>query len=110
MGDSFLMAMPWKTRNLEEQRWELVRLMRGGKVSVCELCRRLLISRKTAYKWRRRHRLARSALGCTPALLNVPRVLHKLAALQLQFELGLAGLLQALGCLVQSLYRLIATQ
>src|SRR5258706_9778154 len=57
MGDSFLMAMPWKTRNLEEQRWELVRLMRGGKVSVCELCRRLLISRKTAYKWRRRHRL-----------------------------------------------------
>jgi transposase InsO family protein len=49
--------MPWKTRNLEEQRWELVRLMSGGKVSVCELCRRLLISRKTAYKWRRRHRL-----------------------------------------------------
>ena len=46
--------MPWKTKSLEEQRWELVRLVRGGKLSFSEVCRRLGISRKTGYKWWRR--------------------------------------------------------
>jgi len=46
--------MPWKTNSKEEQRFDLVRQMMAGLVSVIALCRRFGISRQTAYKWRRR--------------------------------------------------------
>jgi len=49
--------MPWKTNSKEEQRFDLVRQMMAGLVSVIALCRRFGISRQTAYKWRRRYRL-----------------------------------------------------
>jgi transposase-like protein len=51
--------MPWKTNSKEEQRFDLVRQMMAGLVSVITLCRRLGISRQTAYKWRRRYRLGK---------------------------------------------------
>jgi putative transposase len=51
--------MPWKLKGKIEQRFDLVRQMGAGKVSVKELCRRFLISRQTAYKWRERFRLGR---------------------------------------------------
>jgi len=44
--------MPWKFTQKEEQRFDLVRQMRAGHLSVSELCRRFKISRQTAYKWR----------------------------------------------------------
>jgi putative transposase len=46
--------MPWKKASEQEQRYDLVKEMRLEKVSVTELCRELKISRKTAYKWKRR--------------------------------------------------------
>jgi putative transposase len=49
--------MPWKTTSKEEQRLELVRLMRAGQVPVVELCGRFNISRTTAYKWLWQYRL-----------------------------------------------------
>jgi putative transposase len=51
--------MPWKSTSKQEQRFDLVCQMRAGKSSVTELCRRFKISRKTAYKWRRRYRVGR---------------------------------------------------
>ena len=51
--------MPWKTTNQQEQRFDLIRQMQSGQMSVTELCRRFKISRFTAYKWRRRYRLGR---------------------------------------------------
>jgi transposase InsO family protein len=48
--------MPWKTKNQQEQRYELVRAMKAGGESVSDLSRRWHVSRKTAYKWRRRYR------------------------------------------------------
>ena len=48
--------MPWKTKNVEEQRWEVLQEIRFGKFSVSELSRRYHISRKTVYKWRQRFR------------------------------------------------------
>ena len=51
--------MPWKNRSKEEQRFDLVRLMRRGELTVGELAHRFNISRQTAYKWRRRYRQSR---------------------------------------------------
>lgn len=48
--------MPWKAKNEQEQRYELVRAMEAGVESVTELSRRWRVSRKTAYKWQRRYR------------------------------------------------------
>src|SRR5881394_156859 len=48
--------MPWKTQCPSEQRWDLVRQMNAGRLTVTELCRRFKISRQTAYKWRGRYR------------------------------------------------------
>jgi putative transposase len=45
--------MPWKFIKQEEQRFDLVRQMAAGNISVTELCRRFRISRQTAYKWRK---------------------------------------------------------
>lgn len=43
--------MPWKTEYLRDQRWRFLKLWLSRKTSVVELCRRVKISRKTAYKW-----------------------------------------------------------
>ncbi len=43
--------MPWKTPCLCAQRWRLVKSWRAGKMALSGLCRRIGISRKTAYKW-----------------------------------------------------------
>lgn len=51
--------MPWKTKNRQEQRYELIRLMMKREQSVRELSRRFKISCKTAYKWRARFRVGR---------------------------------------------------
>ena len=48
--------MPWKTKSKEEQRFDLVRQIAAGQLSVSELCRRFRISRQTAYKWQKRYR------------------------------------------------------
>jgi len=48
--------MPWKAKNEQEQRYELVRGMEEGRESITELSRRWRVSRKTAYKWRKRYR------------------------------------------------------
>lgn len=48
--------MPWKTTSVAEQRWKFVREYLRGKSGVAELCRRWVISRKTAYKWIARFR------------------------------------------------------
>jgi transposase InsO family protein len=53
--------MPWKNRSCQEQRYQLMLQMDAGETSVAELCRRLRISRKTAYKWKRRFRQGRLA-------------------------------------------------
>lgn len=53
--------MPWKPSNKQEQRFDLVRQMRSGRLTVIELCRHFKISRQTAYKWRRRYQLGRLA-------------------------------------------------
>jgi transposase InsO family protein len=49
--------MPWKCVSKQEQRFDLVRQMMCGGGSVTELCRRLGISRQTAYKWKKRYQL-----------------------------------------------------
>jgi putative transposase len=51
--------MPWKKSSLQEQRYELIRAMGAGRESLKRLCQRIGISRKTAYKWRRRYRCGR---------------------------------------------------
>ncbi len=51
--------MPWKATNQQEQRFQLISEMRAGDLPVTELCRRFRVSRKTAYKWRRRFGLNR---------------------------------------------------
>lgn len=48
--------MPWKAKNEQEQRYDLVRAMRARRESIAELSRRWRVSRKTAYKWLRRYR------------------------------------------------------
>lgn len=48
--------MPWKTRCYKEQRWRFVREALRQRNSLCALCRRHGISRKTAYKWLNRFR------------------------------------------------------
>ncbi len=53
--------MPWKAKNVEEQRYEFVRQWRAGGRSVSELCREYGISRQTAYKWRERFQRGRLA-------------------------------------------------
>ena len=47
--------MPWKKNDLVEQRYDLVRQMKAGELTVSELCRRAKVSRQTAYKWRKRY-------------------------------------------------------
>src|SRR5208282_5328218 len=59
--------MPWKTNDRVEQRYDLIRQMMTAELTVSELCRRAKISRKTAYKWRKRYqkgRLKALADGC----------------------------------------------
>src|SRR5687767_5525977 len=51
--------MPWKFTRKEEQRFDLVRQMMAGELTVSELCRRFKISRQTAYKWRNLYRRRR---------------------------------------------------
>ena len=51
--------MPWKKNDWVEQRYELIRQMRTGELTVSELCRRTGVSRQTAYKWRERYRQGR---------------------------------------------------
>jgi putative transposase len=51
--------MPWKFTRKEEQRFDLVRQMMAGELSVSELCRRFKISRQTAYKWHNLYRRGR---------------------------------------------------
>lgn len=53
--------MPWKTTSKEEQRYLLVRAMQRAATGVSELCRRLGISRQTAYRWRARFRAEKRA-------------------------------------------------
>ena len=53
--------MPWKKRSKEEQRLDLVRQMTQGDLTVEQICRRIRISRQTAYKWRERYRRGRLA-------------------------------------------------
>jgi transposase InsO family protein len=48
--------MPWRTKNQQEQRYDLVRSMRARRESITELSRRWRVSRKTAYKWLQRYR------------------------------------------------------
>lgn len=48
--------MPWKTSCYKEQRWRFIREVLRRRISLCELCRRRHISRKTAYKWLGRFR------------------------------------------------------
>src|SRR5215213_6914806 len=48
--------MPWKECDVSGLRTELVRLMSADGANVAALCRRFGVSRKTAYKWLRRHR------------------------------------------------------
>jgi putative transposase len=43
--------MPWKIECVGDQRWRFLKLWRAGKSTVAELCRKIRISRKTAYKW-----------------------------------------------------------
>lgn len=47
--------MPWKAKNEQEQRYDLVRSIRAGRDSIAELSRRWRVSRKTAYKWLKRY-------------------------------------------------------
>jgi putative transposase len=51
--------MAWKAITKQEQRYELVREMGVGALTITELCRQLKISRQTAYKWRERFRSGR---------------------------------------------------
>jgi putative transposase len=51
--------MPWKKNDRIEQRYELICQMKAGELTVSELCRKVKISRKTAYKWRQRYRQGR---------------------------------------------------
>jgi putative transposase len=51
--------MPWKIKDRQEQRYELIRLMMRREQTVKALCRRLQVSRKTAYKWLGRYRAGR---------------------------------------------------
>ena len=51
--------MPWKTRDQQEQRYELIRSMMRRDHTVKELCRRNKVSRKTAYKWLGRYQAGR---------------------------------------------------
>lgn len=48
--------MPWKTKNRQEQRYELVRGIKARTESIAALSRRWRVSRKTAYKWLKRYR------------------------------------------------------
>ena len=47
--------MPWQEVSTMSLRHEFVMLARRAETNVAELCRRLGISRKTGYKWLRRH-------------------------------------------------------
>ena len=59
--------MPWKVYSMSEQRLAFVRLIEHG-CPVARACREFGISRKTGYKWLRRHRADPAA-----ALTNRPR-------------------------------------
>jgi putative transposase len=48
--------MPWKTKNQQEQRYDLVRAIKAATEPIAELSRRWRVSRKTAYKWLKRYR------------------------------------------------------
>ncbi len=53
--------MPWKAKNVAEQRYEFICQWRAGGRSVSELCREYEISRPTAYKWAERFQRGRLA-------------------------------------------------
>src|ERR1700744_196078 len=48
-------AMPWMTQNLIEKRLKFEQLASLENANVAELCRRFAVSRKTGYKWCKRH-------------------------------------------------------
>jgi len=48
--------MPWKTNKQQEQRYDLVRAVGRSQASISQLVEQFNVSRKTAYKWRRRYR------------------------------------------------------
>lgn len=48
--------MPWKTKNQQERRYELVRAIKNRTMAIAQLSRRWGVSRKTAYKWQNRYR------------------------------------------------------
>src|SRR5580658_5738557 len=48
--------MPWKVDSSYQQRSDFIAQWLGRKIAVVQLCRRLAISRKTAYKWLARFR------------------------------------------------------
>ena len=52
--------MPWKEVTTMSQRQEFVSLAHEASVPLSELARRFGISRKTAYKWLRRHQVGGS--------------------------------------------------
>jgi putative transposase len=81
--DTFSGYMPWKKTDLISQRYELVRQMQAGEVSVVELCRQFGITRQAAYKWR--HRYRRSGLSGLKDRLRRPlRCKHKLCTQWIQ--------------------------
>lgn len=59
--DTFPGHMPWKKIDLASQRYELVRQMIAGELSVVELSKKFGVSRQAAYKWRKRYRRWRSS-------------------------------------------------
>ncbi len=64
--------MPWKVEPVMSQRKEFVTLARSEGVNMSELCRRCGISRKTGYKWLKRH-----DEGGDEGLHDLPRRPHR---------------------------------
>ena len=48
--------MPWETKTVMEERAAFIEAVETGKETVSALCRQYGISRKTGYKWLKRHR------------------------------------------------------
>ena len=66
--------MPWRVETVMSQRKEFVALAQSEGVSMSELCLRSGISRKTGYKWLRRHlEGGKQSLDDLPKRLITPR-------------------------------------
>lgn len=46
--------MPWNIKSLIGERWQLIKALLRGQKPVVQICRQAGVSRKTAYKWRKR--------------------------------------------------------